>query len=353
MGISSATTRAGANEMTKAYPKSGRGNWVVGVLGVSLLGLSACSSPEHLVKVVIKNDSSVPIQDAHLWLKNGTEDVPPILPGYDVSVTIYPSGESNLEFEFRRGKDDWRHAVFHDYAASGTFALTIRGEGTCWYQLPVSGGEVPFAVLTRRSTTPLVTPKSEMHPPMTQSGDQIEISGQLATINLEHSPAKGPQTASVSVVEFCDFGQVCASYAHIAQKLLEAYPTQVRLVFKHYPMSEGTSIAHEAARAAGEQGKFWEMHDLLFTSRDKFARDDLVAKAKQLNLDLERFTNDLDTHRFRSVVDADREEGRRLPKFPPPALYVNRHIFSGGAGVTDFKPVIDFAIQEATAPYVK
>lgn len=169
-----------------------------------------------------------------------------------------------------------------------------------------------------------------------------------------------PRTASapIEIVVFSDFQcPFCAHFAtavrEVQSKGIEGVPTTIK--FKHFPLSihPASLLVHQAAVAAAEQGKFWEMHDLLFTSRDKFARDDLVAKAKQLNLDLERFTNDLDTHRFRSVVDADREEGRRLPKFPPPALYVNRHIFSGGAGVTDFKPVIDFAIQEATAPYVK
>jgi protein-disulfide isomerase len=105
-------------------------------------------------------------------------------------------------------------------------------------------------------------------------------SGPKQEISLERAPTKGSARAPLSIVEFSDFEcPFCAQAAPTIQKLLEAYPSEVRFAFKHYPLSmhKESLLAHEAALAAGEQGKFWEMHDLLFASQDKLERDDLIA----------------------------------------------------------------------------
>jgi len=180
--------------------------------------------------------------------------------------------------------------------------------------------------------------------------EQIVPSGPAQTIDLKHAPAHGPATAPVSLVEFSDFEcPYCAEAAPIVHQLLAAYPTQVRLAFKHYPlpMHKESPLAHEAALAAAEQGKFWEMHDLLFDSQDKLTRDDLIAKAKQLNLDVPRFTKDLDTHRFKPQVDADRQEGNRLGVDGTPFFFINGHAISGALDLPTFKKLIDAAIEES------
>ena len=125
--------------------------------------------------------------------------------------------------------------------------------------------------------------------------DEIVASGPAQQINLEHAPTKGPATAPISLVEFSDFEcPFCAETAPVVHGLLAAYPTRIRFAFKHYPlpMHKEALLAHEAALAANEQGNFWEMHDLIFKTQDKLTRDDLIAKAAQLNLDVLRFTRD-------------------------------------------------------------
>ena len=186
--------------------------------------------------------------------------------------------------------------------------------------------------------------------------EELVASGPAQSINLEHAPAQGPATAPVSLVEFSDFEcPYCAETAPVVHQLLAAYPTQVRLAFKHYPlpMHKESPLAHEASLAAGEQGKFWEMHDLLFAGQDKLTRDDLIAKAKQLNLDVLRFTRDLDSHRFKPAVEADRQEGNRLGVAGTPFFFINGHAVSGAVGLADFKKLIDAALKEAAAPAAK
>jgi protein-disulfide isomerase len=186
--------------------------------------------------------------------------------------------------------------------------------------------------------------------------EEIVASGPAQQINLEHAPAKGPATAPVSLVEFSDFEcPFCAQAAPIVKQLVAAYPTQVRFTFKHYPlpMHKESPLAHEAALAAREQGKFWEMDDLLFASQDKLGRDDLIAKAKQLNLDIPRFTTDLDSHRFKSQVDADRQEGNRLGVDGTPFFFINGHAISGALDLSEFKKLVDAAIKESSPPSAK
>jgi hypothetical protein len=84
-----------------------------------------------------------------------------------------------------------------------------------------------------------------------------------------------------------------------------------------------------------------------------FSGDDLIAKAAQLHLDVPRFTRDLDTHRFKSQVDQDRQEGNRLGVDGTPYFFINGHAISGGASLRDFKHLIDAALKESTSTPVR
>jgi len=181
---------------------------------------------------------------------------------------------------------------------------------------------------------------------------EIVASGPAQQINLANTAARGPATAPVTLVEFSDFKcPFCARAAPIARQLVAAYPTQVRFAFKHYPlpMHQESPLAHEAVLAAGDQGKFWDMHDALFAGQDKLAREDLIAKAKQLGLDVPRFTKDLDSHRFKPQVDADRQEGNRLGVDGTPFFFINGHAISGALELPTFKKLIDAALKESAA----
>jgi Thioredoxin len=172
-------------------------------------------------------------------------------------------------------------------------------------------------------------------------------------INLEHAPAKGPADAPVCVVEFSDFAStLCAAAEPIVNKLLSAYPAQVWVAFKHYPrwMHRESQLAHEASLAAREQGAFWEMHSVLFAGQDKLSRDDLIAKAKRLGLDVPRFTEDLDSRRFMPQVDADRQEANRLGVDNVPFFFINGRAINGGVGLADLKELVDEALKETAAP---
>src|SRR5690606_35267644 len=104
---------------------------------------------------------------------------------------------------------------------------------------------------------------------------------------------------------------------------------QVKVVFRNYPLS-GHPRAMPAARAAiaaGQQGKFWEMADLLFQHQRALEDEDLERYAQQIGLDLERFHADLHAPETQAAIERDREEGRRLDVQGTPTFFVNGRRF--------------------------
>jgi protein-disulfide isomerase len=121
----------------------------------------------------------------------------------------------------------------------------------------------------------------------------------------------------------------------------------VRLVYKDFPLpSHGLAgPAHEAARCAGDQGRYWAYHDVLFARQPHFERDQLVAYAIDLGLDRERFERCVDDHRFRAAVEADVAEGRELGVRGTPTFLINGKPLVGAQPVEAFRAAVDAALR--------
>ena len=121
----------------------------------------------------------------------------------------------------------------------------------------------------------------------------------------------------------------------------------MRLVYKDFPLpSHGLAMpAHEAARCAGDQGRYWAYHDVLFERQPRFERDDLVDYAVNLNLDRERFERCLDARRFRAAVEADFAEGRGLGVRSTPTFLINGKPLVGAQPIDRFRAAIDEALR--------
>src|SRR5258706_9192098 len=113
----------------------------------------------------------------------------------------------------------------------------------------------------------------------------------------------GPSSAPVTIMVFSDLECFpCARSAAVLFRLLSD-SSDVRLIFKHAPAASNPNslLAHEALLAAGAQGKFWEMHDLLFANQTKLAQENLIEYAGQLNLNVSEFRRSLDDRRYRAL----------------------------------------------------
>ncbi len=147
---------------------------------------------------------------------------------------------------------------------------------------------------------------------------------------------RGPDRAVVTIVEYGDFEcPMCRQAEPAVQQLLLHHPAAVRLVFRHYPIESAhpnALLAAEAAEAAGADGKFWEMHDLLLGEGARLRRPALEAFALRIGLDMPRFTAALDDEVYRQRVREHIDGAVRSHVRATPAFFVNgrRCDVSGG-----------------------
>jgi protein-disulfide isomerase len=152
------------------------------------------------------------------------------------------------------------------------------------------------------------------------------------SVDISNAPSQGQESAPVTIVEFSDFQcPFCAHALPSVQQLMKANHENVRFVFKNFPLDfhSDSHLAHMAALAAGEQGRFWEMHDLIFAHQKTLKRTDLLDLASRLGLDMSRFQKDLDNPRLRTRIEDDKREGERLGVNATPTFVVNGEAFSG------------------------
>ncbi len=164
------------------------------------------------------------------------------------------------------------------------------------------------------------------------------------TVALGSSEVRGTATAPVSLVVFSDFEcPFCARLVPTLAELEAKYQGRIKIAFRQLPLPFHTHarLASSAALAAGEQGKFWQMHDLLFSHPAGLERPALVSYAKKLELDVAKFTAALDSGRFDKQIDADASDAQRLGATGTPTVFVNGRSVIGAQPVKAFQTVID------------
>ena len=147
----------------------------------------------------------------------------------------------------------------------------------------------------------------------------------------EPKHARGSETATITLEEFADFEcPACGQFFPILKSIESEYGGQVRVVFREFPLVQHVHAraAGEVAEAAGMQGKFWEMHDLLYENRDAWTKATDVEPifdeyARRLGLDLERFKRDQSSMVVETRIDQDLARGRSLQLRATPTIFLN------------------------------
>jgi protein-disulfide isomerase len=157
-------------------------------------------------------------------------------------------------------------------------------------------------------------------------GDDTKVEG----VTSNDSPLRGSPMAPVTLYEFSDFQcPHCKMAAPMLKKVVDESNGKVKLIFKQYPLP-GHPKAREAAKAAvaaQKQGKFWEMHDLLFENQDQLQRANFDDYAKKVGLDLARFRADMKSKETEKKIEADIAEGHKAGVDSTPSIYVNDRRF--------------------------
>ena len=150
----------------------------------------------------------------------------------------------------------------------------------------------------------------------------------LAAASTQQAPPEttfGPADAPIVLTVFSDFAcEPCAHLAVVLQGAVEARPNRVRVVFRHLPVEDGRGgDAHLASLAAAEQGRFFEFHNLAFANQDRLAREDTLAMASQLGLDVEQFAQSLANPAWADVLARDRADAEANGVSQTPSVLLN------------------------------
>lgn len=154
---------------------------------------------------------------------------------------------------------------------------------------------------------------------------QIDYS-KIYDIETGGSPVRGAADGKVTLVEFSDFQCPYSQRVQaVIQQLLEAFPNDLKHVYKNFPLSfhKRAMPAAQACLAAGVQGKFWEMHDLVFSHPQNLEDQDFKAHAQKLGLDIARFEADLQSETVMKRIEADTEDAKKAEVMGTPTLFLN------------------------------
>jgi Na+/H+ antiporter NhaA len=156
-------------------------------------------------------------------------------------------------------------------------------------------------------------------------GDLTLIQDLIPEVDVEHDHLRGPLGAPITVIEFGDFEcPHCGRAEPVVRELLT--DTDIRYVWRHLPLTDvhpQAQLAAEAAEAAGAQGAFWEMHDLLLSRQDHLRLADLLRYARELGLDTERFQDELKSRTYESRVAQDVESADLSGVAGTPTFFIN------------------------------
>jgi len=165
--------------------------------------------------------------------------------------------------------------------------------------------------------------------------------------SFDHS--RGPDHAAVTVVEFGDFEcPNCKQAAPAVKLLLERFDERVRFVFRHFPLVDvhpHALLAAQAAEAASAQGKFWQMHDLLFENQTHLKAQHLHSYAERLGLDMTRYTAEMDDEIYLQRVREHLESGRQSGVRGTPTFFVNGRLYDVSFGLRALFDAVEEALK--------
>lgn len=187
---------------------------------------------------------------------------------------------------------------------------------------------------------------------------EAKVLDDAVQIPVAGAPSTGAPNPKITIVEFSDFQcPYCAVAVGEINALLKAYPTQIKLIFKQFPLETHpqADLAAAAAIAAHKQGKFWPMHDAMFAHRDDLSRKSIMLLAKQNGLNMDQFESDIDSTEVRETVVRDVQDGDRAHVEGTPTLFIGGQRYNGAVTLAALKPIIDgeLAGQQTAAAKTK
>ncbi len=265
--------------------------------------------------------------------------------------------------KFKAAIEDKKLAEAVDAEAAAGNKIGARGTPAFFINGTFLSGAQPFENFKARIDEQLKkaeelvkkgTPKAKVYDVLMKTaktevgGGAAQAGGEEPTVikqvDVGNAPTRGPKNAPLTVVLFSDFQcPFCTRVEPSIKELEKTYPGKVRVAWKNFPLSfhNNAKPAAEAAMAAHEQGKFWEMHEILFKNQQNLGAADLEKYAKEIGLDMAKFKAAMDSHKFAAQIDADMKQGTSVGVQGTPASFVNGHFINGAQPFEAFKKIAD------------
>src|SRR5262249_46781453 len=138
--------------------------------------------------------------------------------------------------------------------------------------------------------------------------------------------AMGGKSAKVTIIEYSDFQcPFCSRVEETLKRIEKDYGDKVRLVWKDNPLPfhQNAMPAAEAGRAAAEQGKFWQMHDMMFQNQQKLTKEDLEGYAQQVGLNVAKYKSAIESHKHEKAIKDDMAEAAKFGARGTPSFFIN------------------------------
>jgi protein-disulfide isomerase len=181
--------------------------------------------------------------------------------------------------------------------------------------------------------------------PLTSAARAAEVSDvQRLNVSPDDDPAQGPHAAPVTLIEFSDFDCPFCRQFHLETfpQLMAAYPGKIRFVYRDFPVrGEQSYIAAQAAHCAGDQGAYWQFHDLLFSGEYPLGQSAYTAYAQRLGLDVDALIECLTKGVYMDEVASDAREAAALGVRGTPTFFINGIPLVGAQPLAVFKQVIE------------
>lgn len=181
-----------------------------------------------------------------------------------------------------------------------------------------------------------------------QKGRKKEDPNKIYPITTMNAPSKGPKDAPVTLIEYTDYQcPFCKKVQSTIDELLKEYTGKIRFATMSNPLSfhKKALPAALAGRAAGKQGKFWEMHHLLFENNRALDDANLVKYAEQLGLDIEQFNSDRKDENLKKEILKEQAQAVKFGATGTPAFFVNGKKLSGARPLAQFKAAVEDALK--------
>jgi protein-disulfide isomerase len=172
-----------------------------------------------------------------------------------------------------------------------------------------------------------------------------DVPTRIDDVKTDGDPQLGPDNAKVTIVEFSDFQcPYCKRFRDTTfDALIEKYGDDIRIIYRDYPLPfhPQAQIAAEAAECANEQGKYWEMHDIIYANQETLSDDAYSEFSEQLDLDTQKFDECLSSNKYADEIAADQKDGESYGVTGTPTFFINGWILVGAQPTSEFEKLID------------